>query len=464
MSFFNKIVSFITALVLAVFPSLGEPETPQYTEDDPQYVVFMVTNVHYLNLEPYVKQMVELHGEIDSDSKRMYAFGVVGPMCLTQSVEQMNEEVNHVFMLAEKYNVPVYFQMDDCTNYSTYFGDGATTEDGGKFYDDPEMCEWIAFPEEGEEWGGQSHGMLPRWHCGWSGVPFATAGGFPCFNSEKYLDWYSNQVTKGFIEPLLENYNRLKEQGKAYLFAGVNTGWETQIPDYSESGFDSLLDFERAQYGMHALHNLGYDEESLKKEAKKNLMSVEDYTKELLYGVIHDYIEFTCKLFYDAGIEKHKIVSHIVSISSHTENYTTEHPPTWVCINDYCLTGWTMSPKTCPYNLDTLYMQLAQNGRNEYANAEGYAHYDNEETCREYFKESLLGNAKLITVYGYDQETGAYGYVKSPDFYFVKVTREWLNYELGADYKWSERPDLVKEYGGWEPLVKLKIKIRDWFE
>ena len=465
MSVLNKIISFLTALAVMIFPSLGEtPETPEYTEDDPQYVVFMVTNVHYFNLEPYVKQMVELHGEIDPDSKRMYAFGVVGPMCLTQSIEQMNEEVNHVFMLAEKYNVPVYFQMDDCTNYSTDFGDGATTADGGKFYNDPEMCEWVAFPEEGEEWGGQSNGMLPRWHCGWSGVPFATAGGFPCFNSEKYLSWYSNQVTKGFIEPLLENYSRLKTQGKDYLFAGINTGWETQIPDYSESGFDSLLDFERAQYGMHALHNLGYTEESLEKEARKNFTSVKDYTKQLLYGVIHDYIEFTCKLFYDAGIEKHKIISHIVSISSYTEYYTTEHPPTWVCINDYCLPGWTMSPKTCPYDLDTLYMQLGQNGRNEYANAEGYAHYDNEETCREYFKESLLGNAKLITVYGYDQETGAYGYVKSPDFYFVKVTREWLNYELGADYKWSERPDIVSEYGGWEPLVKLKIKFKDLFE
>ena len=117
MSLFNKIISLITALIIAVFPSLGEPpEASDYYEDDPQYVVFMVTNVHYMNLEPYVKQMVELHGEITPDSKRMYAFGVIGPMCLTQSVEQMNEEVNHVFSLAEKYKVPVYFQMDDCTN------------------------------------------------------------------------------------------------------------------------------------------------------------------------------------------------------------------------------------------------------------------------------------------------------------------------------------------------------------
>lgn len=465
MSLFNKIISIITALIISIFPPLGEtPELSEYYEDDPQYVVFMVTNVHYLNLEPYVKQMVELHGEIDPDSKRMYAFGVVGPMCLTQSVEQMNEEVNHVFLLAEKYNVPVYFQMDDCTNYSTYFGDGATTdENGNKFYNDPEMCEWIAFPKENEEWGGQSYGMLPRWHCDWSGVPFATAGGFPCFNSQKYLNWYSNQVKNGFILPLVKNYTRLKSQGKAYLFAGINTGWETQIPDYSGSDYASMEDFEHAQYGMHALHNMGYNEESLKKEAYKNLMSVEDYTKQLLYGVLADYIEFTCKLFYDAGIERHKIISHIVSLSSYTEEYSTMRPPTWVCINDYCTPGWTMSPKTCPYDLDILYMQLAQNGRNEYANAEGYAHYDDVETCRAYFEESLLGNAKLITVYGYDQETGTYGYVKNENFYFVKVVKEWLSYELGPDFKWTERTDLSIDYGGCKPLVRLKIKIKKIF-
>ncbi len=461
----SRIISFFMAIITFLFPCLSEtPTQPEYYEDDPQYVVFMVTNVHYKDLESYVKQMVELHGEINPQSKRMYAFGVVGPMCLTQSIEEMNEEVNHVFSLAEKYNVPVFFQMDDCTNYSTYFGGGATIdEEGNKFYNDPEMCEWIAFPDENETWGGEKYGMLPRWHCDWSGVPFATAGGFPCFNSEKYLAWYSNQVKEGFIKPLMENYERLKAAGKSYLFAGVNTGWETQIPDYTGSDYASMEDFERAQYGMHALYNLGYTEESLEKEARRKFMSVQDLKKELLYGVLQDYIEFTCKMFFDAGIERHKIFSHIVSLSSYTEEYSTTRPPVWVCINDYCTPGWTMSPKTCPYDLDTLYLHLAQNGRNEYANAEGYAHYENEEICREYFKESLLGNAKIITVYGYDQETGPYGYVKNENFYFVKVTKEWLNYQLGEDYEWTARPDLSEDYGGIKWVAELKIKFKKLF-
>ncbi|MBO5064948.1 MAG: prolyl oligopeptidase family serine peptidase [Clostridia bacterium] len=414
-------------------------------DDGVQYVVFMVTNILYSNLEPYVSEMVTLHGEIDPNSDRMYAFGVVGPMCITQSIEEMNAEVNSVFALAEKYNVPVFFQMDDCTNYSQEFGNGATTADGGKFYNDPEMCEWVAFPSEGEEWGGQRYGMLPRWHCNWSGVPFATPGGFPCYNSEKYLNWYEKQVTEGFIKPLMENYNRLKAEGKGYLLAGINTGWETQIPDYTNDTYASLQDFEKAQYGMHALYNMGYNEDSLKKEADERLMSVDELKRELLYGVLADYIEFTCKMFYDAGVEKSKIFSHIVSISSFLGKCTTVFPPSYVCINDYCTPGWTMSPKTCPYDLDLLEKQLAENGRNEYVNAEGYAHYDDVATCTAYFEESLCGNAKLITVFGYDQATGTYGYQKSPDFYFVKVTRSWLAREIGPDYYWSKRPSLVAQ-------------------
>ena len=458
MKAFSLILALIMIFSCMVVPSLGADNiesgisvasdgTITATSDDGiQYVVFMVTNIHYNNLESYVSEMVTLHGEIDSSSDRMYAFGVVGPMCLTQSIAQMNEEVNTVFALAEKYNVPVFFQMDDCTNYSIEFGNDATIDDeGNKFYDDPEMCEWIAFPEEGEEWGGQEYGMLPRWHCNWSGVPFATAGGFPCFNSPKYLDWYEKQVTEGFIEPLVENYERLKKEGKAYLLAGINTGWETQIPDYTDKTYDSLEEFEKAQYGMHALHNLGYDAQSIFEEAVNRMLSEKEVIRELLYEVIADYIEFTCKMFYDAGIEKSKIFSHIVSVSSYLGGCSTEYPPTEVCINDYCTPGWTMSPKTCQYNLAQLEKELGENGRNEYVNAEGYAHYDDVATCTAYFEESLCGNAKLITVFGYDQATGTYGYQKSPDFYFVKVVKSWLAREIGPNYTWATRPSLISK-------------------
>ena len=450
MKIFKKVAlgvaSTVTALT-SIFGATGcsgdENKFKDTSSTDIQYCVLMVTNVYYERLESYVRQMIELYGENDPSSKRMYAFGVVGPMAITQSIEQMQDEVNYVFALAEKYDVPVFFQMDDCTNYSTEFGDEATIDDeGNKYYDDPEMCEWVAFPEEGEEWGGQSYGALPRAFCGWSGNPYATAGGFPCFNSEKYLTWFNNQVQKGFIEPLIENYSRLSNKNKSYLLAGINTGWETNIPDYSNATALQYKDYERAQYGMHALYNLGYDLKSLKKEAAQRHITVDALKKELLYGVIADYIEFTCKMFYDAGIGRHKIFSHIVSISSATGVFTTEHMPTWVCINDYCTPGWTMSPKTCPYDLSKIERELAERGRNEYVNAEGYAHYDDEDGCRAYFEESLGRNARLITAFGYDNPNGQYGFRRDKDFYYVKVLNEWLSYRLLPNYDWNIRPDL----------------------
>ena len=138
MKFFHKIVILILVAIMVLIPICNKPQEP--VEDDPQYVVFMITNKRCTELEPYIVEMIELHGEIDPTSKRMYAFGVPGPMCLTQSIEEMNEQVNYAFMLAEKYNVPVYFQMDDCTNYTDYFGYGATIDEyGNKFFNDPEM-------------------------------------------------------------------------------------------------------------------------------------------------------------------------------------------------------------------------------------------------------------------------------------------------------------------------------------
>ena len=53
--------------------------------------------------------------------------------------------------------------------------------------------------------------------------------------------------------------------------------------------------------------------------------------------------------------------------------------------------------------------------------------------------------------------------MKNEDFYFVKVVKEWLNYELGPDYKWTEKPDLSVDYGGCEALVRMKIKIKKLF-
>ncbi|MDY6367950.1 MAG: leucine-rich repeat domain-containing protein, partial [Clostridia bacterium] len=231
----------------------GVPSYSEYTDttrSDMQYVVFVVTNVAYFDLESHVARMKQTHGANNPNSNRMYAFGAVGPFILNHTIETMRKQVDHCFELAEKYDIPVYFQMDDCKMYFTYstggtnyFGDEENCIHTGKldgkqykhFYEDPDMCEWVALPTAGQQWGGQQYGALPRWVMDWGPAENFNhvIGGYPCFNSPSYLEWFDNQVKEGFLYPLISNLIRLKQMGKEYLFAGVSTGWETMIPDYS---------------------------------------------------------------------------------------------------------------------------------------------------------------------------------------------------------------------------------------
>ena len=462
------------------------------SNDNTQYVVFMLTNTTYMQAESYLFEMQRLHGQNDPNSERMYAFGTIGPFILNHTVETIRNNVNTVFQMAERYNIPVYFQMDDCKQYYMYssggvtkFGDedncvhvGKTTgESYNHFYDDPDMCEWIALPTSGQTWGGQQYGELPKWMMDW-GSPFKRiAAGFPCFNSESYLEWYDNQIKEGFIKPLLENLLRLQKIGKEYLFAGVCTGWETMLPDYSDNAivtkgtaYSGVQSWEKTQYGMHAIYNLKdsngnrlYDTDAkLAAGASAHGMTLTAFKRYLLYQVIHDYIEHTCKLFYDAGISRYRIYSHTISWSSGnggddcantsgTVDYTktdTFALPIWCSINDYCIPGWSIA-NTLPNDLGNIGKSVAKYapGLNAYASVEAYTADagGNEANCRGYM-ESLLGrNSKILPIFGYEAENAAsatMGYPRNDDFYFTKLIRRWRDYEFLPDYSFATRPTL----------------------
>lgn len=144
-------VLLLTACLMSL-PLLGGCEKEYEDLRDDKYITMVFTNTHYEEVESYAPEMKYLLGENDPSTGRMYAAGYIGPMLLTQSIEQMQEEVNMAFDMAEKFNIPVYFQLDDINNYTTLFGGDAEV----KYWEDPSMCEWIAFPEEGEEYGGQN--------------------------------------------------------------------------------------------------------------------------------------------------------------------------------------------------------------------------------------------------------------------------------------------------------------------
>lgn len=108
-------------------------------------MTFVITNVYWENTESYLRKMKELHPDNKAGAKRMYAFGTPGPMLITQSVEQIRDQVNGSFAYAKQYDIPVFFQLDDTTNYTTSFGDGAEI----KYYEHPRNVRMDAVPRRG---------------------------------------------------------------------------------------------------------------------------------------------------------------------------------------------------------------------------------------------------------------------------------------------------------------------------
>jgi len=405
-----------------------------------KYIVFFLTNTTIYQAVSFnigkdadkktnfITELPMLFDQIDSDSQYKYAFGLSGPMLLTQSIQEMRDEINLAFNAAEKYNVPVYFQLDDCNNYTTQFGNGATP----KFYQNPDWCEWVSFPKFGERWGGQSNGRLPYYWFNWGSYMHAEA--FPSFQSDGLRKFVVNQLQKGVLEPLNERYDKLRKVGREYLFAGMSIGWETHIPDYSISNTilhvspyslpvnilknDRMEAWEASKYGYNSL----------------NMLNKSTYDIEALYKVIHDYSELLAKTAYDSGIPKQKIFTHMVGFMSANPGLrTTFSPPVWAAVNNYSIPGFTLSPVTCPYNIAALISEInkADSDQQNFVCAEGYARGLSESFSKadQYFSSMFDNGAALVTVFGWgiESESSMFAVSHSPANPFVMAAKKWLN-------------------------------------
>lgn len=411
-------------------------------KSDTQYLVFFLTNTSAyqagvsntgrdaMSDTNFVSELPKLFGKINPDSNRKYAFGLPGPMLLTQSISEMQEEVNDAFDLAEKYDVPVYFQLDDCNNYTKQFGSGSAT----KYYNNPSWCEWSAFPQNGESYGNQSNGRLPYYWFNWGSWMHADA--FPCFESKEFKAFVQNQLKQGVLSPLMERYRKLRQNNKEYLFAGMAIGWETHIPDYSSSNTflnvktsnlpictltgDKMQTWEAAKYGYNALKIRGKT----------------SYDVNVLYDVIHDYSEFLSKTSYDAGIPRRKIFTHMVGLKSKYPNFnTTFLPPISCAVNNYSIPGFTLSPETCQYDINNLVSEIkkADPSQAHFANAEGYARGVNSSytSAKDYFNSMYQNGAYLVTVFGWGREpsTSEFAVSHNPNSYFVQAASDWLKFK-----------------------------------
>lgn len=111
---------------------------------------------------------------------------------------------------------------------------------------------------------------------------------------------------------------------------------------------------------------------------------------------------------------------------------TTFAPPIWAAVNDYSVPGYTLSPVSCPYNLNKLVneVQAANSQVHNFANAEGYSLGVNGsfQEADNYFADMFGNGALSVAVFGWGREpnTSAFAVSHSDTSMFVQAAKKWL--------------------------------------
>lgn len=398
-----------------------------------KYITFVGSGL--ADVADKMQELIRTFGPLDPAREYLYALGTGSPLLLTATGEQMRREVNTYFDMALQYNVPVYFQADDMVG----LGFEHMRDDQDKYFEHPEMCEWLNFPSEGD-----AHGRQARFWFNW-GAWICTPG-VVCFNSPAFLAYRQRQLDE-ILPTFRQRYAELVAMGKEHLFAGIALGWETSISDYRDfHQFDEKIPLicgitgekmqphEYTRVGYHALHNLGYTEEKLQQEAAARGISYDELWVSLLADVQQAYTAGLCRAFFEVGLPREKIYSHIVAFDSQQDEdiLSTVHPRIRTAVNPYCTPGFTMSPETCPYDTGRLLRKIQQvdPAQRHFANAEGYAaglKTSVEDTLR-YF-DDLFGNGCLqVTVFGYgDPSDGFFAVPRDVNDPFNQAVLQYLN-------------------------------------
>ena len=403
-------------VLMAIFVLNGhtKPQPTAKTKvDTMKYLVIELTNIHLrdpvCDYNDAVGYLVSELGTNNPASKRMYAFGLHEMPLLTRSVEELNDQVDLVFDIAEMHDVPVYFHIDPM------YGMGMENIPDGqepalKFWDHPDMCEWVNFPGAGE-----TNGTIPRCWVNWgSWVRLGRA--LPNYESPELKQFYKSQLEEGVLKPIKERLLVLKRKDKGYLFAGLNIGWETRFQDKSDvSGQiikavntgEVMHEWEQAKTGYAALHTKGWDDARLTREAKARGISKDRLFYDLCAESVHGNMEMLAKTAHDYGFSKSQIFSHIVAIESYDggsrSGTNVESPPVWTALNDYCTPGFTLDKHgAAVYDLDKMRKVFDAHGQEfKYGAVETYLlHYPTGAEYTAKLNEFFDSGTTLISVLG----------------------------------------------------------------
>ncbi len=398
------------------------------------------------NVKKNMAALAEKLGPVDPAAARMYGYGIQQIRILTRSTAFVAGEINWALDAAERTGIPVWLHIDPLYGWGADNEAGASDAPSIKFWKHPEMREWREFPGEDDKLPGH----IPRlWFC-WG--PWCSLPAFPAIGSPKFVEFSRTQLRDGVLVPLTERLDQWKAEGREYLFAGINVGWEVHIPHYpadwtSRRDADGAIRAEfpetvaglkmdesliGAQLGYASLFWRGWDEKRLQDVAARKGISRDQLFLQLGYECVHDYMQVLAKECNHYGIEPDKVYTHIVALAT-VGKPKSNWPPIWTAVNPYSTPGFTMDNKGgAKYDIDVLKQRLAEApgsrgtgfGAVETYHNLGSNNYVTDEASFRQELDDLFGNgARVKVVYG------AFPFnEKSPEAAFSGV-RKWLRRE-----------------------------------
>jgi hypothetical protein len=259
----------------------------------------------------------------------------VGPLCFDMPDDETSQFIHDAFAVARENDMAVAFHVDDSLCWSH-------RQDLISNPDNVETMDWQQTPSTGRraDWGPKPTRFPPQM----------------CFNSPAIV---AAVKARGELigREIQKELATLKSQGKDYLFAGIFTGWESNLGQ----------DFETNRpLGYRALSQRGFSESNPPKDI--------DAERVL---VVREFMELWANSIHSGGVPKDKIFCHIAFTSqglrkpTATESYAEKvhFAPAEVAFDSAYRPGFSTYPEGATFK--EIYANLAAHGTPGWISGEG---------------------------------------------------------------------------------------------
>ncbi|MFA5067607.1 MAG: hypothetical protein WC466_06165 [Candidatus Izemoplasmatales bacterium] len=323
----EKLVFMLSAAAACLFLYLFSAADVALATATPKYVV-----VHAWNPGPdnpnyfkgcstqWIGPMLDAIGKRGNGAVQLGISDVI--YALNTDDAEIRSCLDNFFSSSEQHNIPFMLHID--------------TE---RFWDSrPDLWNWFDPAASGYnpanidnvEWSGWSEGTKESF-INW-GYPIKLPPK-PCYESPAVKRVVENKFSI-ISDKINEWRKKLADEGREYLFLGVNLGWETGIDDYRDAGWAAAP--YKYRLGYNALSKNGFGAANPPANINSELVKV-----------VADFNKFRAKLLYDRGIPKDKIFTHSWAADDKvplgSDGYT-QNGPISSAKNDYGVLGVSLYP------------------------------------------------------------------------------------------------------------------------